>query len=76
MAFYQDPNVLLPMAHDVFNASYGPGHVVPHSGIYKCTGCGKEIAANAGDPLPPQNRHQHNVLHGPVNWKLVVWSEY
>jgi hypothetical protein len=51
---------------------YGPADKVPVSGIYKCTGCKKEITSNAGDPFPPQNHHQHTLSLGPVRWKLNI----
>jgi hypothetical protein len=56
--------------------TYSPGQIVPHSGIYSCTGCDKEIAANHGDPFPPQNHHQHTLLSGAIRWKLIVWTKY
>lgn len=51
---------------------YGPGNSVPVSGIYRCTGCKKEITSNEGDPFPPQNHHQHTSAQGNVRWKLNV----
>lgn len=76
MAFYQDSTHLVPMTNPAFDAAYGPAQVVPHSGIYRCQGCGSEIAANVGDPLPPQNRHQHSALQGAIRWQLQVWTKY
>jgi hypothetical protein len=55
-----------------FDYVYGPSQTVPLSGIYRCDGCGREIAANKGDPLPPQNHHQHPPLAGPVRWRPLV----
>ncbi len=52
--------------------AYTPGDEVPVSGIYRCTGCRKEITSNAGDPFPPQNHHQHSPSQGAVRWKLNV----
>lgn len=56
----------------IWNQSFGPGQIVPASGIYRCTGCKKEITSNHGDPFPPQNHHQHGLLQGPVQWKLNI----
>jgi len=51
---------------------YGPGDRVPVSGIYRCLGCRREIAANKRDPFPPQNHHQHGTDEGDICWKLNV----
>ncbi|MFY9141575.1 hypothetical protein [Sulfuricurvum sp.] len=55
--------------------TYSPGTKVPISGIYKCLGCGDEIASNKGDPFPPQNHHQHLAIQGHIKWKLIVRTE-
>ena len=55
--------------------SYNPGDEVPVSGIYRCTGCGKEITSNKNDPFPPQNHHQHSQDQGSVKWKLNVKTD-
>ncbi|MGY2292154.1 protein L [Pseudomonas sp. SDO528_S397] len=52
--------------------TYGPSDKVPVSGIYRCTGCKKEVTSNADDPFPPQNHHQHSAAQGAVSWKLNV----
>jgi len=76
MAWYKDKNTLTfstgTGAH--WSNLYGPGEKVPKSGIYKCTGCGKEITSNENDPFPPQNHHQHTVPQGAIRWKLIVRS--
>jgi hypothetical protein len=54
---------------------YHPGDPVPRSGIYRCLGCNREIAANEGDPFPPQNHHQHSIAQGKIRWKLNVSTE-
>lgn len=51
---------------------YTPGVQVPVSGIYKCTGCGKEVTSNEGDPFPPQSHHQHSTSQGKILWRLNV----
>lgn len=53
---------------------YKPGDSAPVSGIYRCLGCKKEITANAKDPFPPQNHHQHTMAQGSIRWKLNVRS--
>lgn len=61
------------LAH--WNAVHTPGSTVGDSGIYYCTGCGKERACNEGDPFPPQNHHQHSKDQGDIRWKLRVRAE-
>lgn len=71
MALYKDASKLTQSTHAAFDAELTPGTVVVNSGIYRCVNCGDEIAANKGNPLPPQNHHQHrNGL--PIRWKLLV----
>lgn len=55
-----------------WTSKYGPGKEVPVSGIYRCTGCKKEITSNKGDSFPPQNHHQHTTMQGVIQWKLNV----
>lgn len=55
-----------------WNTTYAPGDAVPVSGIYRCTGCKKEITSNARDPFPPQNHHQHTAAQGAIQWRLNV----
>lgn len=56
----------------IWDTTYSPGHEVPLSGIYRCQGCGSEIASNKGDPFPPQNHHQHAWLGVDIAWQLIV----
>ena len=52
---------------------FSPGDKVPVSGIYRCVNCQREIAANAKDPLPPQNHHQHQT--GKIVWQLIIRAD-
>ena len=76
MALYKYATYLGTSQDAVFDNEYGPGEVVPHSGIYRCMGCGREIASNEGDPFPPQNHHQHSPSQGRIRWKLVVYADH
>ena len=76
MAYFQDPAAVAQLGDSVFEEVHSPRDIVAHSGIYKCTGCGKEIAASLGEPLPAQNHHQHPPAGGPIQWKLAVWAQY
>ena len=51
---------------------YHPGTKVPVSGIYKCTGCKKEVTCNKNDPFPTQNHHQHPDTSVKIEWELIV----
>jgi len=55
-----------------FDEVHTPGTRAKYSGIYRCIGCGHEDACNAGNPLPPQNHHQHKPSQGHIRWKLNV----
>lgn len=73
MALYRDAVYLTQVQSDVFDKEFTPGQAASHSGIYRCKNCGSEIAANIGNPLPPENHSQHTAP-GPIRWKLIVWA--
>lgn len=74
MAKYKYGSYLTKSDSTAYDHEYKPGDVVNNSGIYRCTGCGDEIAANKGNPLPPQNKHQHT-NDKPIRWKLLVFAQ-
>lgn len=54
---------------------YEPGEQAPVTGIYRCVGCTREIAANAGDVFPS---HDQNALCGAKTqdlWQLNVRAQ-
>lgn len=55
-----------------WKTDYKPGQEVPVSGIYRCTGCGREVTSNHPDPFPPQNHHTHTEAQGAIRWRLNV----
>jgi hypothetical protein len=59
-----------------FDKTHSPGTPAPFSGVYRCMGCGREVASNVGQPLPPQNHHQHSTAQGAITWRLVVWADH
>jgi hypothetical protein len=59
---------------DAFDKIHDPGESTPHSGVYRCEGCGAAVASNYGNPLPPQNHHQHTTSQGKIRWRLIVWA--
>lgn len=64
---------LLQQANDAaFDKECQPGTPATWPGIYRCVGCGKEIAALPGMALPPANHHAHLPHLGRIKWQLVV----
>lgn len=74
MALYKDTTVVASSTDAAFDKLYSPGDKPDHSGIYKCTGCKKEISHNANVSLPPQNHHQHPGATA-IRWKMVVYAQ-
>jgi hypothetical protein len=74
MAQYKHGKFLTQNDHAEFDAKHKPGTVMSNSGIYRCANCGDEIAANKGNPLPPQNHHQHADRSKPIEWQLLVFA--
>jgi hypothetical protein len=75
MALYKDSKYLGSSDDAAFDAINTPGVSTPHSGIYRCEGCGHEVASNAGNPLPPQNHHQHGTNQGSIRWRMIVYAQ-
>jgi hypothetical protein len=73
MAKYKYATNLEKSDHTAFDEELTPGETCPNSGIYRCTGCGDEIASNKGNPMPPQNHHQHS-NGSKIRWKLLVFA--
>jgi hypothetical protein len=75
MAQYKNSQYLSLSSDPKFDLIHSPGSPAPHSGIYRCEGCGREVASNQGQPLPPQNHHQHPYGANPIRWRLVVATQ-
>ncbi len=76
MAWYKYSQMLRQFNSDAFDTIHTPGTAAPFSGIYRCAGCAKEVASNKGEPLPPQNHHQHASNQGAVRWQLIVFADH
>ena len=76
MAMYKHAAFLTLVKDAVFDEDRGPGVAAPLSGIYRCNGCGREVASNEGQPLPPQNHHQHSPAQGHIRWRLIVFADH
>lgn len=74
MAIYKTGTNVKTGTGTAFDTTHSPGTKAPHSGIYRCDNCGAENACNKGDPLPPQNHHQHPGTK-PIAWRLLVFAE-
>lgn len=76
MALYKNGNFLTQSSDVAFDKEYNPGDLTPHSGIYRCMGCGHEIVSEANNPFPPQNHHQHTPAQGKIRWRMVVYADH
>ncbi len=72
MANYKYSKFLSQSNHTAFDAIHHPGQTAPHSGIYRCEGCGVNVVSTHGHVLPPQNHHQHTFAQGTIRWRLIA----
>ncbi len=75
MAQYKYQQYLQKGDAAAYDTIHSPGETCGNSGIYRCEACGHEVASNKGDPLPPQNHHQHKPGQGAIRWKLIVYAQ-
>jgi hypothetical protein len=79
MSFFKYSSYLTVDRSNAFDAIYKPGEPALHSGIYRCSGCSVEIAAEAGKPLPSatacSSHHPNKHISGEVSWKLMVSAD-
>lgn len=77
MALYKVDRYFTQSNDAAFYTEYTPGSATPHSGIYKCLGCGHEIVSEAKKPFPPQNHHEHNpYTQGKIRWMLIAFADH
>ena len=70
MALYKYANLLTQSTDAAFDRQQPPGGAAPWSGIYRCPGCGREIAANERQPLPWPH---HQGVFTVIGWILAAW---
>ncbi len=74
MAWYKDKTAVgyagEPEPGTIWTKDHNPGEAVPMSGIYRCTGCKREVTSNHGDPFPPPSHHTHSPT--AVKWRLII----
>jgi hypothetical protein len=75
MALYKYAIYLTTSNDAAFDATYAPGSAPQHSGIYRCSGCGREVTGEVSRTLPPQNHHQHTNPNAPIRWNLAVYAD-
>lgn len=74
MALFKYLNYLTFNQDAAFDQILHPATLTPHSGIYRCEGCGISVVSTRGNHLPPQNHHQHTPNQGAIRWRLTVAS--
>jgi hypothetical protein len=75
MAIYKRTDWLDLSEDDQFDMDHKPGAATPHSAIYRCIGCGREVVSETGNSLPPQNHHQHTQSQGAIRWRMAVYAD-
>lgn len=72
MPLCKDLSLVAPSNSPVFDKVIRQGTMVLYEGIYQCVGCGMEIAALGGKPMPKLKDRQHKPGCKDERWKLLV----
>ena len=72
MALFKYANHLTQTKNASFDLMLEPSTFVPCGGIFRCTGCGTEIASEGIGLLPDRQHHKHTPAQGPIRWQLIV----
>ena len=75
VAQYKYAYFLIRSPNTRFDHVYPAGGVAAHTGIYRCDGCGAEVAAKAREPLPAIDDHDHDSEGGGTRWRLTVAAQ-
>ncbi|HYG47542.1 MAG TPA: hypothetical protein VD846_06315 [Allosphingosinicella sp.] len=75
MALYKYSNYLKPNKNSFFDQILPAGLHIPSGGIYRCVGCGNEIAQEGNSVLPDRHHHAHAPAQGEVRWQLILATE-
>lgn len=75
MPLYKDITLFTPTISPAFDTVYDAGTVTRHSGIYRCTACGREAVAVEGHAVPGLNDHEHAAGQGPIRWRLIAFAD-
>ncbi|MBU1362004.1 MAG: hypothetical protein KJ901_25025 [Gammaproteobacteria bacterium] len=69
MAIFKEMRLVRPSSSKAFDRRFGLGADAPYEGIYRCTGCGLELALKSGRLFP--NVEHPSGCRG-AEWQLVV----
>jgi hypothetical protein len=72
VALYKYQNYLATSKSASFDLALQPGSFIPCGGIYRCTGCGNEIALEGVGIFPDRDHHKHTIAQGKIMWQLIV----
>jgi hypothetical protein len=72
MALCKDLTKVSASNSTAFDKPVRQGTLVLYEGIYRCMGCGIEIAAVGGKPMPRERERPHKPGCTEQNWKLLV----
>ena len=76
MALYKHTGYIVQSEDESFDGEHRPGTLAPRMGIYRCSGCGREIVSAQGKPLPPADHHEHSGRQGAIRWTLIVYADH
>lgn len=62
--------------HQLFDRNHRPSESAPRAGIYRCMGCGREVAVGEGATLPGPGHHDHGSEDGTPRWRLIVYADH
>jgi hypothetical protein len=75
LALYKYPNYLAVSKNSSFDQVLPAGLHIPSGGIYRCVGCGNEVAQEANTVLPDRQHHAHAPAQGEVRWQLIIATQ-